>query len=724
MSLTRRQFLIKGSVAGGALSLGFSLTGCSPVQLPKFDAADFQPDSHLRFTPDGEVIMQIVKAEMGQGVITGLTTILAEELGIDPTAIKTEFAPPHKAFADPEFTFMITGGSTSIRVYYPVLREVGAAARAMLLQAGSQLSGTPVAELDVTASGVTRLDGSGVLPFAELLPVANTLSVPESVQLKPESEFKFIGRFDQRLDNQGKVDGSAVFGLDPQLPNTAYAVVLRCPMHGGGCAGWNADLALQEPGVIDIFQINSGIAVVAKNTWRARKAAEKVEVNWTAGESSLQSSESIDQALTAALDGEDFKTMRDDGEAPAAGVGRVIEAQYDAPFLAHAAMEPLNATVHVRNGEADIWVGTQAPDIAQIAAARQLDLPVESVRLHNTFLGGGFGRRAVFDNVVEAAEIGQRLQQPVKLVWSREDDTRHDFYRPVHKSRFSATVADDGRVLAWKHNIASPSINATMMPLMAGSAMPDWVPHAVPEAVGAFMEPSDHSSVEGSFELPYQFDAIEVGYKAVPTPLPLGFWRSVGHSQNAFVVESFIDEVAAAAGEDPVSFRRRWLPEESRQRAVLDRVAEISNWGQTPANRYRGVAVHESFHSVVAEVVEVSFDNGQLKLEKVWCAVDCGRAVNPDIVRAQMEGGILFGFTAALKSRITIAEGAVQQSNFHDYPMLRMNETPEIEVSILELETPPTGVGEPGTPPAAPALANAIFAATGKRMRSMPFDLS
>lgn len=725
MTLSRRAFIRNTSIAGGGLALGFSLAGCSSKQLPRANAVDFQPDSYLRVTPGGEVIAQIFKAEMGQGVLTGIMTILAEELEVEPSAMSYEMAPPHPAFADPEMTMQVTGGSNSIRTYYPILRQVGAAAREMLITAAAIDSGVAADRLYADSGRVRSRDGSVDLGYGELTATANTLAVPANPPLKPASDFKAIGRQNARLDMQGKVDGSAVFGADAPVENALVAVVLRCPHAGGRCGGWNADAARKLPGVVDIFQIESGVAVVAKNYWRARKAAEAVEVNWQRGTSPLQDSAAVDAALVAALDGGEFEVVRQNGTAPDGQAAGSLQVEYNAPFVAHATMEPQNAVV-VPKGDAgaEVWVGSQGPDIAQAFAAKGYGVSKDKITVHNTFLGGGFGRRAAADNVQEAAEIAARLQRPVKLVWSREDDMRHDFYRPVMKARLTAVVDDAGEIASYTHHIAAPSVNQSIMPHFLSAALPPWVPHKVGEAVGGMLGDTDHASVEGVADTGYSFRHFEVKYSNVPTPLTLGFWRSVGHSQNAFVIESFVDEMAHAAGRDPLEFRRAHLPEGSRQRRVLDRVAEMANWGNPAPGHYQGIAVHASFHSVVAEVAEVAVEDGKPRLVRMYCAVDCGTAINPDIVKAQMESGIIFGLTAALKGRISLRDGAVEQGNFHDYPILRMNETPDIEVSILASDAAPTGVGEPGTPPAAPALANALFAATGRRQRDLPLQLS
>ena len=724
MNLSRRAFIKNVSVTGGALSLGFTLAGCSSDEFPKINAADFQPDAYLRITPEGTVIAQIFKAEMGQGVTTGILSVLAEELEVDPASMGYEMAPPHPVFGDPEMTMQVTGGSNSIRLYYPILRQVGATAREMMISAAARQSGLGTETLYAENGRVKSRDGELDLGYGELVATANTLTVPESVVLKSPQDFKVIGRQDNRLDLQGKVDGSAMFGMDAPVTDALVAVVLRCPHAEGHCGGWDATAARQLPGVADIFQIDSGIAVVARNYWRARKAAEAVQTNWQVGDQPLQSSADIDSAFAAALDGDVFEVMREDGELPAQTTGKRLTVEYNAPFVAHATMEPQNATARpTADGGLEIWVGTQGPDIAQAHAAKASGLDKEKITIHNTFLGGGFGRRAAADNVYEVAQIAAKLGKPVKLVWSREDDMRHDFYRPVMKARLSASVSDAGEVETYTHHIVGPSVIQKIMPHFINASLPAWVPHQLSDAIAGFTADTDHSSVEGVADTGYQFPHFEVKYSNVQTPMMLGFWRSVGHSQNAFVIESFVDEMAHAAGRDPVEFRRAHLPADSRQRRALDQVAKMADWGNAPEGRFQGVAVHESFFSVVAEVAEISLRDGKPVLEKVYCAVDCGRAVNPDIVKSQMESGIVFGLTAALKSKITISDGAVQQSNFDDYAMLRMNEVPEIEVAIIETDADPTGVGEPGTPPAAPALANALFAATGVRQRDLPLKM-
>jgi isoquinoline 1-oxidoreductase subunit beta len=721
MSLSRRDFIRNLSVAGGGLTLGFSLGGCSTTTA---ESPNFEPNAFLTITPDGEITVQVHKVEMGQGTVTGLVSLIAEELEVDPARVRYEMAEVNSEFRDPEYYLQITGGSNSIRVNWEPLRKTGATARMMLIEAASQASGLPTAQLYCEQGLVKSRDGQVSLPYGELATSAASLKAPRNIELKKSADFRVIGRQDQRLDSQPKVDGTAGFGIDAPVPDALVAVVVRPPIAQGKLSSFNSAAAARLPGVVNIFAIDTGVAVVASNYWRARKAAEAVDIQWQQNESGLLDSEAIDRALTEAINGNDFAQIREDGRAPKQPPQQLLEADYSVPFLAHATMEPMNATVAHHGDSAEVWVGTQAPDLAAQFAAKALGLDAEAVQVHNQFLGGGFGRRAVPDYVFEAAQIAKTLGKPVKLVWSREDDTRHDFYRPPMKSRFSARLSAEGSVESWSHRLAGPSVMQWNVNFNIPIFLPEWVPDFLIDFGVDMVGKKDNSSVEGAKDLPYAFDHIDVAYRNVETPVRLGAWRSVGHSHTAFVVESFVDEIAHAAGEDPVAFRRRHLPEDSRHRQVLDEVERISNWGKAPEGRFQGVAVHESFHTVVAEVVEISLQDGRPKLEKAWVAVHCGQPVNPDIVRQQMEGGLLFGLSAALYGEITFRDGAVVQGNFHDYPSLRMNETPEIQVAIIDSEDAPTGVGEPATPPAPAALGNAIFAATGNRQRSLPFRFS
>ena len=724
MALSRRQFIRNVSVAGGALSIGFTLSGCSEGENPIFDTSSFQPNAFVRVNAAGQITVQIHKAEMGQGVITGIITLIAEELEVHPYAVSYEMAPVHSAYNDAEMVLQITGGSASIRVYYDILRQAGASTRATLIRAAAQASGLAEAELYARNGRVYASDDSYSASYGELVATARSIAVPTDISLKTPDQFKLIGRYNQRSDSRPKVDGSAQFGIDAGPDDALVAVFKRCPHFGGTVDSFNAEAALQHPGVVDVFQIENAVAVIAQGYWPALKASEKLEIQFTPADNALRSSEQISQAMTAAFESGEFNSVRDEEAQHEHTESSLVEAEYRVPFLAHATMEPQNATAHVTESLCEIWVGSQSPDVAQDVAARILGRPRETVIVHNQFLGGGFGRRLNTDNVAEAVAVAARIKRPVKVIWGREDDMRHDFYRPATAGRLSAQVAESGIISNWKHQIVGPSINQHVFPKVGKAILPSWAPTGVLTIAGNFAGKKDPSAVEGAEDLPYQFDGISVQYHNLELPVPIGFWRSVGHSHAGFIVESFIDELAVAARVDAVEFRRKHLSADSRHRRALDAVAKLANWGQSPAGRFQGVAVHESFGTVVAEVAEIAMENGKPKIEKFFCAVDCGQVINPEIVRDQMEGGIIFALTAALYGEITLKEGAVEQSNFHDYQILRHNETPAISVVVLESTAPPSGVGEPGTPPAAPALANAIYAATGQRLRQLPLRLS
>jgi CO/xanthine dehydrogenase Mo-binding subunit len=566
--------------------------------------------------------------------------------------------------------------------------------------------------------------------YGELAGDAARIPAPDDVPLKSPSEFKQIGRSFPRLDAKVKATGRAQFGIDAQVPGLLTAVVVHSPHQRGVLVSFDDVKTRAVLGVEDVFEISTGVAVVATSYWRARKGANALEVTWDPGESRGVSSDFIRREQKRRLDEESGKTVRDDGDVGDAfeAAAKVIEAEYYAPYLAHATMEPMNCTVVPSEGRCDVYIGTQAPDIAQEWVARNMDCPREEVFVHNAFLGGGFGRRGFSDYAGEAAEIAKQTGKPIKLVWSREDDMTQDYYRPASTHRLRAGFDEGGNVTAWEHRLVIPAIFPYVTDGSLSTLAPEWL-RGVANSLGQgvvnlavrYMGPM--SAREGAADLPYRIENVRFETQGWDPGIPVGFWRSVGHSHNGFVVEGFIDEIAHAAGRDPAEFRRELLSEHPRHLAVLDLALEKSIWGSPPEGRYQGLAVHESFESVVAEVAEVSVENDQIRVHRVTCAVDCGIAVNPDIVRAQMESGIIYGLTAALKGEITFEDGAAVQTNFHDYPMLRMNETPAIDVHIVPSDAPPTGVGEPGTPPIGPAVANAIYAATGVRLRELPLRL-
>ncbi|MAY39352.1 MULTISPECIES: xanthine dehydrogenase family protein molybdopterin-binding subunit [Spongiibacter] len=720
MSVSRRNFIKGSALLGGSLVVGVSLTGCGPTPLPHAAAGDLQPNAFIQLTPQGDFIMQLHKVEMGQGTHTGLATLVAEELNMPPEMLRIEHAQFHPDFIDPDFYVMLTGGSSSVRTSFTPLREAAAMLSQLLRQAAAEQQGIGIEQVQLR-DGSLYVGDKQIAP-GSLVEMARQLPQPETLELKPATEFRFIGKQNTRLDAHSKSTGTATFGIDAQYPGALSAVLLRCPHFGGSLKGFDASAAEGSPGLVQVLEVDGAVAVLADNYWHARQAANKIQLDWDKGPLAGVSSDALRAQRHELAKTEEGKVVEELGEASAA-TGERFEVMYDVPYLAHATMEPMNALAVPTENGLEIWSGMQGVQLAVDAVARATGLEKSQIQVHNHFLGGGFGRRIQNDYVVEAARIAQLSGKPVRLIWSREDDTRHDYYRPNSSALMAATV-DGDTVSSLQIKAVAPSIFGQFLPLMTRSLLPAWLPGGVHETIGDMAAGSDPAATEGLIHSPYQFPYKRSNYVMQELTAPLGYWRSVGHSQNAFFIEGFIDELAHRTGRNPLDFRLANMDKASRHYRVLSEVAKRADWGNPPAGQFQGLAVHESFGSVVAEVVTVSVDGGQLKVHKVVCAVDCGMVVNPEIVVAQMESGIIFGLTAALKGEITLQDGAVQQSNFHDYGMLRMPETPEIEVHLLASTNPPSGVGEPGTPPIAPALANAIFAATGQRLRQLPLRLS
>lgn len=720
MSVSRRNFIKGSALLGGSLVVGVSLTGCGPTPLPHAAAGDLQPNAFIQLTPQGDFIMQLHKVEMGQGTHTGLATLVAEELNMPPEMLRIEHAQFHPDFIDPDFYVMLTGGSSSVRTSFTPLREAAAMLSQLLRQAAAEQQGVGIEQVQLRDGSLYV--GDKQIALGSLVEMARQLPQPETLELKPATEFRFIGKQNTRLDAHSKSTGTATFGIDAQYPGALSAVLLRCPHFGGSLKGFDASAAEGSPGLVQVLEVDGAVAVLADNYWHARQAANKIQLDWDKGPLAGVSSDALRAQRHELAKTEEGKVVEELGEASAA-TGERFEVMYDVPYLAHATMEPMNALAVPTENGLEIWSGMQGVQLAVDAVARATGLEKSQIQVHNHFLGGGFGRRIQNDYVVEAARIAQLSGKPVRLIWSREDDTRHDYYRPNSSALMAATV-DGDTVSSLQIKAVAPSIFGQFLPLMTRSLLPAWLPGGVHETIGDMAAGSDPAATEGLIHSPYQFPYKRSNYVMQELTAPLGYWRSVGHSQNAFFIEGFIDELAHRTGRNPLDFRLANMDKASRHYRVLSEVAKRADWGNPPAGQFQGLAVHESFGSVVAEVVTVSVDGGQLKVHKVVCAVDCGMVVNPEIVVAQMESGIIFGLTAALKGEITLQDGAVQQSNFHDYGMLRMPETPEIEVHLLASTNPPSGVGEPGTPPIAPALANAIFAATGQRLRQLPLRLS
>jgi len=712
---SRRDFLKTGAAAGAGLTLAVYLPGCTR-EAAVADAAvakpTFLPNAWLRIGPDGWVTVMVDRSEMGQGVDTALPMLVAEELDADWKRIRVEHAPPGKEYVNPMFGLQGTGGSTSVRAAFKPLREAGAKARAMLVSAAAAEWGVDAGGLRTEKGQVIGPDGKR-LSYGALADKAATMPVPETVALKDPKDWKIIGTSVGRLDLVSKVTGRAGFGIDATAPGMLTALVARPPVFGGKVKSFDAAAAKASPGVKDVVQIGSGVAVVADTYWNAKKGRDALKVVWDEGALAKTSSESI-RAQFVSLANRPGVTARSDGNAAGALAkgAKKIEAVYEVPYLAHACMEPMNCAAHVRADGVTIWAPTQYQWGlglgAQGIASKLTGLPEDKVEVHTTYLGGGFGRRFELDFVIEAVEVSKAVHAPVKVVWSREDDIQHDFYRPSTYNKLAAALDEAGAPIAWTHKIVGPSIFSRF------------------EAVfGPMPKGIDGSSVEAAVDMPYLVPNVKVDWVRADVGVPVGFWRSVGNSQNAFIVESFVDELAHAAGKDPFEFRRGLLEKHPRHKAVLELAAEKSGWGQPlPAGRARGIALQESFGSMVAQVAEVSVSpENKVKVHRIVCATDCGTVVNPDIVVAQMESAIVYGLSAALSGEITIKDGRVVQTNFNDYPVLRMHEMPVVEVHLVKSTEPPGGVGEPGTPPAAPAVCNAIFAATGKRVRRLPIRL-
>jgi isoquinoline 1-oxidoreductase beta subunit len=701
LEVTRREFLQAASAAGTSLVIGFTFSGCAEPGAPP--GPPLEPNAWLRIGTDESIVVIVDRSEMGQGVATSLPMLIAEELEADWSKIRIEFAPADPKYNNLLFGMQGTGGSSSVRAAFTALRRAGAAAREVLIDAAAQTWNVDRSECHAQNGAVLHAGGRR-LTYGHLVATAATLPVPAEPPLKEPADWRIIGTRVPRLDTPPKVDGGAQFGIDVTMPGMLTAVVARCPVFGGTVARFDATAARAVPGVRDVVQISSGIAVVADGYWPAKTGRDALEVTWNEGATADVSRSSIARLFAQRVARPGAAARRaGDADRALSGATRRLEAVYETPFLAHATMEPMNCTAHVRPDGVDIWAPTQFQTGAHQMGAAIGGVPTEQVKVHTTYLGGGFGRRFELDFILEALETSKAVGAPVKVIWTREDDTGHDFYRPASYHRLRAGLDANSRPAAWTHRVVAPSIMARVFP--------DTVQNDL-----------DGEAVEGAVEMPYVVPNVYVDYVLTDTGIPVGFWRSVNHSYNAFVVEGFIDELAHAAQQDPYEYRRTLLANAPRYLRVLELAATRAGWGSAlPDGVFRGIAVHKSFESYVAQVAEVSVaQDGTPRVHRVVCAVDCGPVVNPDTVEAQMQSGIVYGLTAALYGEIGIEGGRVVQSNFHDYPMLRMAEMPRVEVHIVPSTDPQGGVGEPGTPPIAPAVCNAIYAATGKRIRRLP----
>jgi isoquinoline 1-oxidoreductase beta subunit len=699
---SRRTLLQVGAAVGGGLLVGFF----APARAAAPGRANgFAPNAFIRIDPAGTVTLIMPQVEMGQGVYTSISMILAEELDADWTKVAVEHAPPSDAlYANPVLGLQATGNSNSIRAWWKPLRKAGAGTRAVLVQAAA--TGWNLAPADLrTESGEVIHDASGRrIGYGALTGRAAGLKPPADPPLKDVSAFRLIGKPLKRLDTPEKVNGTAKYGIDAMPPGVKFATLAHSPVFGGKVAHVDDSQAKLLPGVRQVVVLDDLVAVVGDHMWAAKQGLDALNITWDEGPNANVNTAQVRQGLIAASTraGVVAKSVGDVAKSLSQDA---VEVTYDVPFLAHAPMEPMNCTVHVTPASCEVWVGIQVMSRAQAAAAQITGLPLDKVIVHNHLLGGGFGRRLEVDAVTKAVRIAQKVDGPVKVVWTREEDIQHDVYRPAWHDRLSARL-DGGKIVGWKHVITGSSVLAR------------WLP-------AAFVGGKDFDAVDSAADMPYDIPNFHVEHvREEPPGVPTGFWRGVGPAHNVFVIESFVDELAHKAGKDPVQFRLDNLGKQPRLQAALKLAAEKSGWGSPlPSGVGRGVAVQPSFASWIATVAEVGVDaNGEVKLRRVVCVVDSGIVVNPDTVKAQLQGGLIFGLTAALFGHVTIDKGRVQQSNFHDYRMLRIDETPPIDVYIIPSGEAPGGIGEAGTVAAFPSLANAIFAATGKRLRSLPID--
>ena len=704
---TRRDFLKTGAAGAAGLLIGFYLPGRMEALAaePAVAASPASLNAWMLISANDAVTIMIDKSEMGQGILTALSMIAAEELDCDWKTIHTEFAPAAKEYFNPAFGMQGTGGSSSVRSSWDPMRKAGAAARDMLLQAAAAQWNVEKSACRTENSVIYHDSTKRKLTYGAVAMAASKLPVPQDVPLKDPKTYRIIGKSTKRLDTPDKVDGRAEFGLDVRKPSMLYAVVARCPVFGGKAASFDAAKAKAVPGVKNVVEISRGIAVIADNTWSAMQGRRVLEIKWDEGPNAGANSENISKLFADQMD-KTGAEARKEGDAPAAlaGASQKIDAVYEAPYLAHATMEPLNCTADVRADRVDVWAPTQFQTMAQGATAKICGLKPENVFIHTTYLGGGFGRKAGTDFVMEAVETSKAIGQPVKLTWSREDDMQHDFYRPASYAKLAGGIGPDGWPVAWTTRVACPSI------------MEAWFP-------GSTKNNLDPSSVEGVSDIPYSIPNIQVDYVRTEPGIPVGFWRSVGASQNGFFSECFMDELASAAKKDPYEFRRHLLNKAPRHLGVLELAAQKAGWDKPlAAGRYRGIAVLEAFQSYAAQVVEISLDRKArtVKVHRVVCAVDVGRVVNPANIVMQSESAIVYGLSSALYGEISIANGRVVQTNFNNYQVLRLDAMPTIEVFIVPSEEKPTGAGELSVPPVVPALCNAIFTATGKRIRRLP----
>jgi isoquinoline 1-oxidoreductase subunit beta len=709
---SRRQFVKTGAAVGGGIFSSGLIVGCAtmgdkgPMGLPpSATAPGAMPNAWVKVGTDNAVTIICARAEMGQGVFTSMPMLVAEELEVDITKVRIEMAPAGEPYTNTMLGGQLTGGSTSVREAYDGLRVAGAQARIVLVQAAAERWKVDPSACSV-ANAVITGPGGQKLTYGDVAEAASRLTPPKAPKLKDAKDFKVVGKWITRRDTPAKVDGSAEFGIDVKLPGMLYAALAQCPVIGGKPVSFDGAQAKGMPGVTHVVQVGDGVAVVADTYWHAKKALESVKIVWNEGAGKSLSSASVAAALktASAKSGAEFRKLGN-FEAGYGAAAKKLEATYELPFLSHAPLEPMNFTADVRKDSCLLYGPTQFQQAAVGTAQAITGLKPEQITMRTTFLGGGFGRRIDFDFIAQAIEISKAVGAPVKLLWSREDDMKHDFYRPISRHTLSAGLGANGMPTAIKVHLTSPSVTQRLFAAFVKDGLDPFMTEA------AVMP----------YDVPNQLGQVVIH----DTGLRVGYWRSVSHALNVFANESFIDELAVAAGKDPVAYRQALLTKEPRYLKVLATAAEKSGWGKAPpAGRSRGVAVMEGYGTYLAMVSEVSVSGKDIKVHRVTIAADVGSMVNPNVVAQQIEGSTIFGLSAALFGEITLKDGVVEQSNFHDYPVVRMNESPAIDVHMIASTEKPGGIGEPLTALISPSVGNAVFAATGQRLRKLPFRLA
>ncbi len=730
----RRQFLKISTTVGVGLLVGIHL----PTRSIKADVSTgaangpvkaLEPNAWIRIGGDDTVTVIVNHSEMGQGISTALPMIVAEELEADWSRVRFEMAPAAEVYKHPAYGIQWTVSSKSVETSWDLLREAGAVTRELLIAAAAKTWGVSPSECSAEQSRILHKPSQRVLGYGELVEKTAGIPVPEKVQLKKPEEFKIIGRRIPRLDSQTKTDGSAVFGIDVNLPGMLIATIVHSPVFGTKAKSFNPRKTLSMPGVRKVLPVETGIAIVADTFWQAKKGMDSLEIEWEKSENRNLSSELLFKRWTK-MAKKKGKTCFEIGDVnkhfgkPA----RLVEAAYNVPYQAHATPEPMNCTAHVQKNRCDVWAPTQNQGSAQEITAKITGLDYDAIKVHTPFLGGGFGRRALVDYVGETVEISLMVNAPVKLIWTREEDIKHDFYRPATHNVMKAVLNDQGLPVAWVHRIVGADVFGQALPKVISGMIPQWVPRILRNAATSLSESlmprfvSGKWAVIGAGPLSYDIANLRVDFVNDDPGIPLCWWRSVAPSSNGFVVECFMDEIAADSGIDPYDLRYELLAKSPRMRNVMKLAAGKAGWDKKPPEGiYRGIACHDFQSTVMTLVAEVSVNqSGHVKVHRVVCAVDCGVVINPKIVEAQMQSGIVFGLTATIKSAITIKSGKTEQTNFDDFPLLRMDEMPKVEVHIVPSTNPPTGIGEAAVPVIAPAVANAVFAATGKRIRHLP----